>query len=133
MGEYVSKTAIIYISPQSPIASLQLHLTYQFISMKFLQVIASTQLGFAWGLPAGLENRQWPPTPYNPCMDALWDTPLCCTQDILGHDIQCYYPSQAPYSAEDFRDICAWSGLNARCCANSPINPVNLCVTPLGL
>ncbi|TIA53281.1 hypothetical protein D6C83_04389 [Aureobasidium pullulans] len=42
----------------------------------------------------------------------------CCATDVLGlADLNCANPPTTPTSQEDFIDICATEGQQARCCA----------------
>ncbi|KAI0551195.1 hydrophobin-like protein [Xylaria curta] len=73
---------------------------------------------------------------YDLCPDGLYSVPRCCATDSLGvTDFDCHPPSSVPFSANNFKDICAADGRRARCC----IIPISrnsqsvLCKTPPGL
>ncbi|KAI0468731.1 hydrophobin-like protein [Xylaria cf. heliscus] len=75
-----------------------------------------------------------PPTPYVPCPSGLYSVPQCCATDVLGvADLNCGSPSSVPFSASNFRDICANGGQRARCCVIPILGQSVLCETPAGL
>ncbi|RWA07426.1 hypothetical protein EKO27_g7679 [Xylaria grammica] len=71
---------------------------------------------------------------YSPCPSGLYPNPQCCATDVLGvADLNCGSPSAFPYSASNFRDICAAGGQRARCCIIPVFGRAILCQTPAGL
>ncbi|KAI0862814.1 hydrophobin-like protein [Xylaria cubensis] len=71
---------------------------------------------------------------YNACPNGLYSVPQCCATDVLGvADLNCHSPSAAPFSASNFRDICAKGGQRARCCVVPVLGQAVLCETPAGL
>ncbi|KAI4762586.1 hypothetical protein E4T52_10742 [Aureobasidium sp. EXF-3400] len=57
----------------------------------------------------------------------------CCATDVLGlADLNCANPPTTPTSAEDFINICAEEGQQARCCAIPILGQALLCGAPLG-
>ncbi|KAI0872987.1 hydrophobin-like protein [Hypoxylon argillaceum] len=73
-------------------------------------------------------------TPYDACVSGLYSVPQCCATDVLGvADLNCHSPSAVPFSASNFRDICANGGQRARCCVLPILGQSLLCETPTGL
>ncbi|KAI0434891.1 hydrophobin-like protein [Xylaria sp. FL1042] len=73
-------------------------------------------------------------SPYVACPSGLYSVPQCCATDVLGvADLNCGSPSSVPYSASNFRDICANGGQRARCCVLPILGQSVLCETPAGL
>ncbi|KAJ8121295.1 hypothetical protein ONZ43_g2217 [Nemania bipapillata] len=72
--------------------------------------------------------------PYVACPSGLYSVPQCCATDVLGiADLNCHSPSSVPFSASNFRDICADGGQRARCCVIPILGQSLLCETPTGL
>ncbi|KAI0130697.1 Cerato-ulmin hydrophobin family [Daldinia grandis] len=70
---------------------------------------------------------------YDPC-SGLYDSARCCATDVLGlADLDCHSPSQVPFNAANFKDICASSGQRARCCVLPVLGQGLLCQTPVGV
>ncbi|KAI0871099.1 hydrophobin-like protein [Hypoxylon argillaceum] len=73
-------------------------------------------------------------TAYDACPSGLYSVPQCCATDVLGvADLNCGSPSAVPFSASNFRDICAGGGTRARCCVVPVLGQSVLCETPAGL
>ncbi|OTA90586.1 hypothetical protein M434DRAFT_397852 [Hypoxylon sp. CO27-5] len=70
---------------------------------------------------------------YDPC-SGLYDSAQCCATDVLGiADLDCQTPSKVPFSADDFKAICATGGQRARCCVLPILGQNILCQTPIGV
>ncbi|KAK4232711.1 fungal hydrophobin-domain-containing protein [Achaetomium macrosporum] len=74
-----------------------------------------------------------PIPPYVPC-PGLYGTPQCCATDLLGLvALDCESPPSVPASPDDFRNICASIGQQARCCLIPLLQQDILCQVPIGV
>ncbi|KAF9733427.1 hypothetical protein PMIN06_007548 [Paraphaeosphaeria minitans] len=74
--------------------------------MQFFTVIA---FAFAAAAAPALESRQIPV--------CTGGSPLCCATDVLNlADLDCATPTTTPTSTNQFIDICATAGQQAKCC-----------------
>ncbi|KAI1471685.1 Cerato-ulmin hydrophobin family [Daldinia caldariorum] len=96
------------------------------ISTLFVAVLATA----AAASPA---KRGYPDGSYDAC-SGLHNSLQCCATDVLGvADLDCHSPGKVPYSAEDFKGICAAAGQRARCCVLPILGQSILCQTPIGI
>ncbi|KAK7990041.1 hypothetical protein PG989_010356 [Apiospora arundinis] len=78
------------------------------------------------GPPAGV---------YDACRDVLlYSVPQCCATDVGGvAGLNCANVSELPKSAENFQEICAGSGQQAKCCTLPVLGQALICNTPIGV
>ncbi len=82
---------------------------------------------------SALESRSQLESPnrYHPCDSSFYDVPQCCKNDLLDvAELNCSPPNNAPGNDEDFRDICASQGGQAKCCNNPAAGLPLLCNSP---
>ncbi|KAK7941457.1 cerato-ulmin [Apiospora aurea] len=72
---------------------------------------------------------------YDACRDVLlYSVPQCCATDVGGvADLNCANVSELPKSAENFQEICAGSGQQAKCCTLPVLGQALVCNTPIGV
>ncbi|KAM3506670.1 hypothetical protein MY11210_007461 [Beauveria gryllotalpidicola] len=97
--------------------------------MKF--VVFASLIASALAVPAELAPRTGS---YNACSSFLHSSAQCCATDALGVvGLDCHVPPKAPWSAEDFRKICAEGGQKAKCCLLAAAGQAVLCQNPVGV
>ncbi|KAK8083974.1 hypothetical protein PG996_002755 [Apiospora saccharicola] len=61
-------------------------------------------------------------------------TLACCATDVGGvAGLNCANVSELPKSAENFQEICAGSGQQAKCCTLPVLGQALVCNTPIGV
>ncbi|KAK6841085.1 hydrophobin [Apiospora arundinis] len=89
-------------------------------------VVATEAAPAAAAPPAGV---------YDACRDVLlYSVPQCCATDVGGvAGLNCANVSELPKSAENFQEICAGSGQQAKCCTLPVLGQALICNTPIGV
>ncbi|KAK5998979.1 Hydrophobin-1 [Cladobotryum mycophilum] len=97
--------------------------------MQFFAVAALFVAGALASPVAQIEARTDGPV----CPPGLFSNPQCCATDVLGLiSLDCHVPINPIRDARNFREVCAASGQQPRCCVAPVASQAVLCQPPVG-